>query len=281
MPTLPRNLISKFPKSSLYTAPWNIEASNDLKRQIITNPQLISELNEVIKVNFEEHGVDLTSRSYIFEPKVFEIDNYASNGELDIKDAVTLFQKLYQFHPEKLNTAIQEIPGIRFPFPEVGPLDPDFLNILKKYRLIDSLKQTVKIVSSAPYLDSTTLNFMQNILDNEKLLDGISNGIAKTLKDHGVKLGDNQSYVFVPYVFETPVYAQVIDEIEAGKLSNVFNPTNLTSTQFEANTVSAGFVRVMDHPAIKLFPAAVIKDFMIAGIPAPELLKGLDAIKNF
>lgn len=46
----------------------------------------------------------------------------------------------------------------------------------------------------------------QAIVRNQKLLDNLSNRIAEVLKENGIKLADDYTYVFVPQVYRKPVF---------------------------------------------------------------------------
>jgi hypothetical protein len=273
-------------KESFFKLPWNPEASQELKRRIATDVKLMKELTQVIQSSFEKHQIDLKDHSYLFEPRIFELGSHNksslwedASGEL----ARALFTQLYHFEPLVLNLAAEtSYQEIRYPWSLVGPLDPDFLRILEKHRLLDSIKDTLNQFKDDPVPISPTLSVMQQIVNNHTLLQEISEGIFGVLAQNGIQFQDNQSCVFVPIVFEAPVYAQQIGMVSQIEDIKGFGPEIYSdSNPLPAKVADAGLIKVMTPANAVFVPAIRIRDIWIEGIPAPEMLRALDVMREF
>jgi hypothetical protein len=147
-----------------------IERSEELRDRIIKDEKLLRDLSETIsgilkgKVKLEDDEtfafVPLVYNRPVFMPEIFISED-----------------------------AIEKIPS----FGIAGPLDPDILGVLEKFRVRDD--DPVPI---------TTLR--EQILSNKMLLKELSVGISKVLRAHGVAFENDETYAFLPIVFNKPVF---------------------------------------------------------------------------
>lgn len=147
-----------------------IEKSKELRDRIIKDEKLLKDLSETIsgilkgKVKLEDDETfafaPLVYKKPIFMPEIFTSE-----------DAIG-----------------QKIPS----FGIAGPLDPDILGVLEKYRVRDD--------------DPVPITFREQILSNKALLNELSVGISKVFRAHGVAFENDETYAFIPVVFKKPVF---------------------------------------------------------------------------
>jgi len=160
-----------------------IERSEELRDRIIKDEKLLRDLSETI--------------SGILKGKVkLEDDETFAFALLVYKKPV--------FMPEIF---ISEDAIEKIPFGGAGPLDPDILGVLEKFRVRDD--DPVPITKS----------FREQILGNKVLLKELSVEISKVLTEHGVVFENDETYAFLPVVFKKPVFGH-----ELFTSSHVFEP---------------------------------------------------------
>ena len=147
-----------------------IERSEELRDNIIKNEKLLRDLSE--------------TSSRILKGKV-------KLGDDETFVFVPLVYKKPVFMPEIFTTVntIAKIPS----FGIAGPLDPDLLDILEKFR--------VKYDDPVPI---TSLR--EQILSNKELLNELSISILEVLREHGVAFESDETYAFMPVVFKKPIF---------------------------------------------------------------------------
>ena len=147
-----------------------IERSEELRNNIIKNEKLLRELSETIsgilkgkvKLNDDETFafVPLVYKKPVFMPEIF--------ASVD---------------------SIAKIPS----FGIAGPLDPDILDVLEKFR--------VKYDDPVPIK-----SLREQILSNKVLLNELSISILEVLREHGVAFESDETYAFMPVVFKKPIF---------------------------------------------------------------------------
>ena len=147
-----------------------IERSEELRNNIIKNEKLLRDLSETI------------SRILKGKVKLNDDETFAF---------VPLVYKKPVFMPEIFASvdSIAKIPS----FGIAGPLDPDILDVLEKFR--------VKYDDPVPI---TSLR--EQILSNKVLLNELSIGILEVLREHGVSFESDETYAFMPVVFKKPIF---------------------------------------------------------------------------
>lgn len=294
--------IVKIPKAVLPPPPvvsWNKEESQRLKIAIVTNEKVMRALSKAIQSTFRKFELNLAENSYIFEPRVFEISSDA--GPVIMKKAKESLWKLLSVQ-QRFNrdfTDEWEYGAIRFKcLPACGPLDPRTLRILEKYRMSDW-------VADDPVPIHPSERLMQRIVGNKALLNELSTAIFEVLKNNKITFKANQGCVFTPVVFDTPAYAQIIGEVaNVGEVEG-FGPQIVSDSNPLPPSVATGVMRLrpeviadgspMPPPKLAeagllnarlnnelyIIPALRIKGWWWVGIPAPEMLKALDVVREF
>ena len=147
-----------------------IERSEELRDRIIKDETLLRDLSETISGILKGKVKLKDDETFAFAPLVY---------------------KKPIFMPEIFASvdSIANIPlhGI------AGPLDPDFLEILEKFR--------VKYDDPIPII-----SLREQILGNKKLLNELSIGILEVLREHGVAFESDETYAFMPVVFKKPIF---------------------------------------------------------------------------
>ncbi|MCW3137240.1 MAG: hypothetical protein N2V76_02230 [Methanophagales archaeon] len=158
--------------------------SEELRDRIIKDEKLLRDLSETIsgilkgKVKLEE------DETYAFVPLVY---------------------KKPTFSPEIFTSAV---PIEKIPFGGAGPLDPDILVVLEKFRLRNDDPVPIK-------------SLRKQILGNRALLKELSEGIFRVLTEHGVAFETDETYAFMPVVFKKPVFDH---ELFTSSRVRVFDP---------------------------------------------------------
>lgn len=147
-----------------------IERSEELRDNIIKNEKLLRDLSETVLRILKGKVKLKDDETFAFVPLVY---------------------KKPVFMPE-IFASVDAIANI--PSPGIaGPLDPDFLEILEKFR--------VKYDDPVPI---TSLR--EQILSNKELLNELSISILEILREHGVAFESDETYVFMPVVFKKPIF---------------------------------------------------------------------------
>ena len=161
-----------------------VERSEELRDIIIKDEKLLRDLSETIsgilkgKVKLEE------DETYAFVPLVY---------------------KKPTFSPEIFTSAV---PIEKIPFGGAGPLDPDILVVLEKFRLRNDDPVPIR-------------SLRKQILGNRALLKELSEGIFRVLTEHGVAFETDETYAFMPVVFKKPVFDH---ELFTSSRVRVFDP---------------------------------------------------------
>ena len=259
--------IVEIPKELLKEAKieWDIQRSNEVKKQIAGNEELMKQLSKTVEATLKEFGVKLEGMSYIFEPRVFHMDADIA-PEMMVKWHASMIKALLD-DAVKLGKRV-DIDKIKAK-PEPGGMDPYSLEVIEKYRLYE------EYINDDPIHTSPTQMLMNQIIGNKKLLQAFSSNVFGLLKEHGIEFIGTEGCVFTPMVFETPVYAQVVGKVNDYGQIRGFGPAVFA----DPSSVPAmpGVIRVGDELTVGLvcrFP------WWWIGIPAPEMLVGLDRIRE-
>ncbi len=251
---------------------WDIEKSNEVKKQIAKNEELMKALSAKTKEVFDSFDIDLKGMSYIFEPRVFtmskeevpemKMKSYASLTQVAMEDLIKKGKVPHYYEKVKIPVRPEPIEGI---------IDPEWLHILEKYRINER-----ELVQDNPVPIKTSDILIKKIVGNSKLLNVLSQDIFKLLARHGIKFGDTQGCVLTPVVFETPVYAQLVGKVNDTKEIRGFGP------QVIAESVSHGFKPVAGSIMVGdiLVPSVSVDQMIWVGIPAPEMLFAQELLKQ-
>lgn len=147
-----------------------IERSEELRNNIIKNEKLLRDLSETISEILKGKVKLKDDETFAFVPLVYKKPVFMP----EIFASVDIIGKIPSF-------------GI------AGPLDPDYLDILEKFR--------VKYDDPVPI---TSLR--EQILNNKVLLNKLSISILEVLREHGVTFESDETYAFMPVVFKKPIF---------------------------------------------------------------------------
>ena len=161
-----------------------IERSEELRDRIIKDEKLLRDLSETISGILKGNVKLEEDETFAFVPLVY---------------------KKPVFMPEIFTSAV---PIEKIPFGGAGPLDPDILGVLEKYR--------IRADDPVPI----TKSLRKQILGNKVLLKELSVGISKVLTEHGVAFENDETYAFMPVVFKKPVFGHALFTS-----SHVFDPS--------------------------------------------------------
>ncbi len=266
---------------------WNFNRSMEIKKAISTNPDLMQELSKTVQTLLKEHKIDLSDKSYVFEPRVF---NYTQKElpDIKVKAQESLFQSLLAkgisggiiIEGEVASIADKWDSYVFLHLPEHGGMNPMLLERLGFFRIHDKIYD-----DPIPVMDSYGL--IKRMVGSKELMVQFSEKVFGLMERHNIKLKEDEGCVFTPIVFDTPIYAQKVGTARQTSKLLGFGPQILA----DSNPLPA-------HPslnvlkAIQPFPgiidgiwgptAGVIVDrWWWVGIPAPELLVALDKIRNF
>lgn len=264
---------------------WDIEKSNMLKEKIAENEELMTKLSSMTDKILKKHNIKLNGFSYVFEPRVFQIDLHEI-PEVMMKSRAAMVAAISDdlvgigsgASLDRSMTALKHL----YCLPYCGPIDPTTLAKLEKIRLTEiahdsvyEMRSTQDPVPHAPLL-------MNQIMGRKELLKELSESIFGILKDNGIELGENEGCVFTPILFETPIFAQKVTSSE--KLSKIhgFGPQVYASpTSQSTPTIQVRpFAGVIEHGDVKTV-GVVVDSWWWIGIPAPEILSALDAVREY
>ncbi|MBU0945697.1 MAG: hypothetical protein KJ804_05230 [Proteobacteria bacterium] len=259
---------------------WNIKSSMKLKEKIADNPKVMKQLTERIEALFKEYKIKMPGMSYVFEPRVFSMDSQEAPEVLHKSRAAMLSAIIEDLAVEhagnKMDEAI-DMSKYTACLPQCGPMDPVSLNVLEKLRISKVVDDDlVPIISSE--------NLMRRIVGNKKLMQALSESLFAVLQEVDIKFNQREGCVFTPIVFQTPVFAQKVGLV--GDISEMqgFGPQLYASADptpepsFGAMKPFPGIIEIRDKGFI---PGVVINRWWWIGIPAPELLRALDLVRQY
>ncbi len=262
---------------------WNIARSEEIKKQIVAKEDLMRKLSDCIETTLKKHKIALGRMGYVFEPRVFTMTaEEAPEIALKAHDAMVeaLITDLHKkgMLPNVAEWAIEKIIPRRC-LPMCGIVDPGSMRILEKYRVIDKLAVEPSMCKDDPV--PVGERFMTHIVGNKELLTELSQTIFSILGEAGIKLGANEGCVFAPMLFEKPVYAQKIP-LPAGTQLSGFTPEIFADPTPEPAILRwRPFPGIIQIPRIPPIPGVIIDRFWWwIGIPAPEMLRALDLLRN-
>ena len=249
---------------------WNIERSNEVKKQIAGNEELMQHLSETVAATLKEFGVDLKEMSYIFEPRVFSMDKNEM-PEVQIRSHAAKITAIIDDWLERRGSLVEMVEEDKFPrpIPFPGLLDRLRLRDIEEYRLVEKYH-----IKDDPVPMITDDMLIKNIVGNKELLNTLSGKVFDVLARYDIKFGEEEGCLFTPVVFETPVYAQIVGKINDYGQIRGFGPAVFADP--EPQPTMPGVIRVGDGLAV----GVLIKDWWWIGIPAPEMLVGLDRIRE-
>lgn len=261
---------------------WNPEESQQFKTAILSNEKLMRELSEATTSILKSHQIDYPGMSYIFEPHVFEMDT-AVAGDLSLSSSEALAQailvQLFQGHTSVGAYAEAE----HFdPMSFCGPMNRITLDLLEKYRLVDRLADdpTPEPIIESP-AKKQVLGLMRQIVSNKVLMEELSTSLDNILQTNGITVKENQGYVFVPVLFETPIYAQKIGEFDDLEQLRAFGPrivANPNTDRIPLEPIS-GIIAIKLAGQQYLVPAVNMQFRWYEGIPAPEMLRAMNVMR--
>ncbi len=258
---------------------WNIKKSEELKLKIATNEPLMRKLGETVAQVMEKFDVGLEGMCYVFEPRIF---TYDQNDFVDIrlKGRDSFLEDLARYLKTKVSFTEDIFDYIYIPkrcVPECGILDPWSLKILEKLRIGDGggADESAFLWHDAP------LALMRQIVGNKELLEELSERIFSALREFKIVFKDNEGCVFTPMAVETPVYAQRVASKESANSFCSFGPQVLGAPDVDIDGVMsvplAGIVALEARDV----PGIIFHKWWWIGIPAPELLRALDVIREY
>lgn len=242
-----------------------------IAEKISGNVDLMRVLSVEIDTLFKRHDIKLDRLTYVFEPVVFvlnkdSIQSLATTGaNTEGDDMAGILADLGR----KFDFEIESKPDRT---PLCGPLNPEVLDILDKIRIAD-----VKRLKADKIRTSDDL--IRRILGDAGLMSDLSRSIFKILNEYGIKLAADEGCVFVPKLFNPPVYAQkisseaVIAEFDPAIFAG---PTPQPAISLKLKRSLAG---IIDFPWGHT-PGIIDWPRWRVGIPAPDLLVALDKLRE-
>ncbi len=222
----------------------NLRNSSELRDRIIRDKELLRDLSEKIAKILEgkvEIGEDET---YTFVPFVYEKPIFAPE----------IFAG-----PVRRVGETESSPQWQcwWPWWWIGLPAPEILRHLEKYR----------VTELTPEPD---MPLGEQIIRNKELLGELSEAVSTVLKEHGVVISEDVTYIFSPVVYKKPTFVH-----------EMFMRVN--QSKFEAMV----FADPTPEPARRLLWASAVYSPVIPlpppmpidGIPAPELLYALEKFR--
>jgi hypothetical protein len=261
---------------------WNISRSEEIKKKIASNEDLMRKLSETVESTLKRHEIMLGPMSYVFEPRVFNFKPDEAVELTSVAHDAMIRDLIVDLHKKGMlpNIAKWSIDKFipRKCIPECGIIDPTTLRILEKYRIADKLYEG-PIISDDPV--PIAERFMKQIVGNKALLTELSDSMFKILNDSDIKLKQGEGCVFTPMIYEKPVYAQRISLPKAESLSGFSPQIFADPTPEPAILRLKPLPGIIDIPRIGPTPGIVIdRLWWWIGIPAPEMLSALDIMRN-
>ena len=215
-----------------------IEDSRELRDRILRDKELLRDLSEKIAEILKGKVEIGEGEAYTFVPLVYEKPVFA---------------------PEIFAGPVRRVGKMELPpwwWPWIGLPAPEILRHLEKYRVMES----------TPELD---MPLGEQILGNKELLHELSETVSSVLKEHGVAISEDVTYVFSPIVYKKPTFAhEMFMSVSPSKFAPMVfaDPTPEPARWLRASAVYT--------PVIPLPPPTPLD-----GIPAPELLYALDKLR--
>lgn len=271
---------------------WDIKKSNKLRERIAENEELMRKLSSVTEEVLKKHGIELEGLSYVFEPRIFQMDPEEIT-EATMKSRAALDAAVSE---ELVVKSLGEVSGRSIAdsvylsrLPYCGPLDPVTLAWLEKIRIPNiavrnpesMILKTTQDPVPAIDLAKITRQFMDQIMGKKELLRDFSESVFGVLKEYGIEFARNEGCVFIPVLFETPIFAQKVavskklPEIH-GFGPQVLGTPTLQSTVSQEIESSAGVIEYGNVQTV----GVTLPRWMIVGIPRPEILRALDIIRE-
>ena len=223
----------------------NLRNSSELRDRIIRDKELLRDLSEKIAEILKgkvEIGEDET---YTFVPFVYEKPIFA---------------------PEIFAGPVRRVVKMELPpwwWLWIGLPAPEILRHLEKYR----------VTELTPEPD---MPLGEQIIRNKELLGELSEAVSTVLKEHGVVISEDVTYVFSPVVYKKPTFVHemfmdVTPMVTAGPHPEPSSPAVVADPTPEPAIIAAR------HTASESVSWRTITP--IDGIPAPELLYALDKLR--
>lgn len=255
---------------------WNIKKSEEIKRSIAKDKELMGRLGETIDSILKENGIQLGNMSYVFEPRVFTLrQNEISDVMVAGKEAM-LRDLIVEIHRKGISAeAIIDSVLHTKCLPECGIVSPEILGVLDRLRVVNKLEDDpVPIITTSDVL-------MRKIVGNQGLLAKLSESVFGILEEHGIKFEENEGCVFTPCLFEKPVYAQRISIADKAMLQG-FGPQIYADPTPEPAIVKIKPLPgiIVDAPRLPPIPGIIRPPWWWIGIPAPEMLRCLDVLRE-
>ncbi len=248
---------------------WNIEKSKRLKEKIANDTKLMKELSERVENTFQEFGVDFKDMSYVFEPRVFSMED-GEVVEVSRKSLPALLSAMFEYISA---ATINEIAILKYLcLPQCGPLDPYHLQILEKLRIRE-------IVVDEPV--RTSVQLMRRIIGDSRLHARLSEALFEPLIERDY-LGKQDGCVFTPIVFPAPLFAQKVAKAKSMDEITGFGPQlyDFADVKSSAGLGTRPLPGIIEIESQRLTPGVVIDNWWWVGIPAPELLRALEKIRE-
>jgi len=271
---------------------WDIERSNMLKERIAENEDLMRKLSSVTEEILKKYGIELEGLSYIFEPRVFQMDPEEIT-EATMKSRAAIDSAVSEDIVVKNSGAVlgrstaDSVYLSRLPY--CGPLDPVTLARLEKIRIPNIavrnsesmiLKSTQDPVPAAD-LAKITRQFMDQIMRRKELLRDFSESVFGVLKEYGIEFAKNEGCVFIPIIFETPIFAQKVAVSKKLPEIHGFGPQVLGTPALQPAVGGEieSFAGVIEYENVQTI-GVILPRWVIAGIPRPDMLRVLDIIRE-
>lgn len=258
---------------------WNIEKSEDLKLKIAANEPLTRKLGETVAQVMDEFEVDMEGMCYVFEPRIFSYEP-KDLTEIRLKGRDSFLEDLARYLKHKVRITEDIFDYVYIPkrcLPECGIVDPSSLETLERLRIgnDDDLD-----LEGVPWQEAP-LALMRRIVGSKKLLLELSRRIFSVLREHRIVFEENEGCVFTPMVVEAPVYAQMVAKKESVDSYCSFGPQILGAPDLDIDGVMPiplpGIIP-LDFGDV---PGIIFHKWWWIGIPAPELLRALDVMREF
>jgi len=259
---------------------WDMRKSDELKQRIGTDEALMKDLSKAVARVFEKHKLVLKGMSYVFEPRVFSMSPDEA-PELAVKAREALAKAVLEDVIRREGTAdaaIDEVLHVKFMkcIPQCGGLDPITLKILEKMRIWESS------VADAPIPVSTSAQLIDRIVGSPKLMKDFSDAVFDVLQQNGITFKENEGCVFTPFVFETPTFAQKV-----GVARNILEVRGFGPQVYADPTPEPAMVTIRPRPLPGLIEigrkrtvGVIHPPWWFIGIPAPEVLRALDVLRQ-
>jgi hypothetical protein len=158
------------------------ERCQAFRDEILGNRELLGELSGAIAEVLGKHDVQVAEdETYVFEPHLYVKPSFLPQvfaGGIPQPDPI----------PDPSTGAIINILD-----PRKGIPNPAIIAALERYRISERVGVG---------------DIREQIVGNKALYNELGERIATILEGYGVKLQDNEAYLFVPYTFKKPVFTQ-------------------------------------------------------------------------